>query len=87
MVIGLVLPIIMSLVLYFFVYRGDLVYGSFLSQLVRTGNMGRLLSVSVLPNLLVFFIAVNKERLLAARGIVTSTILYAIAVFVLRFLM
>ncbi len=85
--IGLLLPIIMSFALYYFLYRGDLTYWPFLNQMVKMGSIGKLLSISVLPNLIVFLIAVNKERLLAARGIVTSTVLYAVVVIALRFLL
>ncbi len=85
--IGLVLPLIMSFVLYYFLYRGDLTYWPFLDQMINMGSIGKLMSISVLPNLIVFLIAVNKERLLAARGIVTSTIVYAIVVIALRFLL
>jgi hypothetical protein len=41
----------------------------------------------VLPNLIIFFIAINKERLLAARGIVTATLVYAIVVLVFKFML
>lgn len=85
--IGVLLPMLMSFVLYYFLYRGDLSYWPFLNQMIKIGSIGKLLSISVLPNLIVFLIAINKERLLAARGIVTSTILYAIVVIVLRFLL
>ncbi len=87
LLIGIVLPIIMSFALYYFLYRGGLTYWPFLDQMIKIGSIGKLLSISVLPNLIVFLIAINKERLLAARGIVTATILYAIVVIVLRFLL
>lgn len=84
--IGVVLPIIMSFALYYFVYKGGLSYWPFIEQMINIGSIGKLLSISVLPNLIIFLIAINKERLLAARGIVTSTILYAIVVIAFRFL-
>ncbi|MCG8582771.1 MAG: hypothetical protein MI866_22800 [Bacteroidales bacterium] len=85
--IGAILPIIMSFALYYFVYKGDMNYWPFINQMINMGSIGKLLSISVLPNLIVFLIAINKERLLAARGIVTSTILYAIVVIAFRFLL
>ncbi len=87
MLVGLILPIVMSFALYYFLYRGDLMFWPFVHQMVKMGSIGKLLSISVLPNLVVFLIAINKERLLAARGIVTATVLYAILVIVLRFLL
>lgn len=86
MLIGVLLPIIMSFALYYFLYRGELEFLPFLHQMVQIGSIGKLLSISVLPNLVVFLIAINKERLLAARGIVTSTIIYAIIVIAFRLL-
>ncbi len=85
--VGLILPLIMSFILYLSLYRGELEYVAFLSQLINMGSIGKLLSISVLPNLVVFFIAINLERLLAARGIVTSTVLYAVVVLVFKFLL
>lgn len=87
LIVGLVLPIIMSFALYYFLYHGGLEYLPFIEQMVSMGSIGKLLSISVLPNLVVFLIAINLERLLAARGIVTATILYAIVVIVIRFLL
>jgi len=85
--IGLVLPVLMAFILFRFVYHGELDFLPFLNQLVQMGSIGKLLSISVLPNLIVFLIAINRERLLAARGIVTITVVYAVTVILLRFLM
>lgn len=85
--LGIVVPIIMSVVLYTTLYKGDLAFMPFLSEMIRMGSIGKLLSVSALPNLILFFIAINKERLLAARGIVTATLLYAIVVIAFKFML
>lgn len=85
--VGIVLPVIMSFILYFVLYKGELNYYDFLFQLIRMGSIGKLLSISVLPNLIVFLIAINLERLLAARGIVTATLLYVLLVVVFKFLL
>lgn len=86
-IIGLLLPMLMSLIMYFSLYKGDLSFFAFLEELLRIGSIGKLLSISVLPNLIVFFIAINKERLLAARGIVTATLVYAIVVLFIKFML
>jgi len=85
--VGLALPLVMSFILYFSLYKGDLEYMPFLNQLINMGSIGKLLSISVLPNLVVFLIAINRERLLAARGIVTATVLYALVVIIFKFLL
>lgn len=85
--IGLIVPIIMSVILYYSLYKGELAYLSFLSQLIKMGSIGKLLSISVLPNLILFFIAANRERLLAARGIVTATLVYTVVVLIFKFML
>ncbi len=83
----MIIPVLMSVLLYSSLYEGEKGYWAFLSELVRIGSIGKLLSISVLPNLIVFFIAINKERLLAARGIVTATLIYAIIVLIFKFML
>jgi len=85
-IIGLILPMIMSVILYWSVYKGQLEFVTFLDRLIERGSIGKLLSISVLPNLIVFFVAINLERLLAARGIVTATLVYAVVVLVFKFM-
>lgn len=85
-ILGLLLPVIMSVILYLSLYSGELEFIAFLSRLVKMGSIGKLLSISVLPNLIVFFIAINRERLLAARGIVTSTLVYVVVVLIFKFM-
>jgi hypothetical protein len=86
LIIGLSLPLLFGLLLYQGKYHGDLELLAFLKAMFRLNSLGKLVSVSVLPNLLMFFIAIWTERLLAARGIVIATLLYAIATIVLWFL-
>ena len=85
-IIGIVLPLITAVLLYFFMYKGQLEPLDFLSELMKLNGLGKFLSISVLSNLIVFLIAVNTERLLAARGIVTATLLYGLVVIVFKFL-
>lgn len=85
LLIGLVLPIITTYLIFYFRFGDTMEYGEFINQLIRAQGLTKLLSVSVLPNLLFFLLAIKLERLLAARGIVTATLLYAIAVIILRF--
>jgi len=85
LLIGLILPIITTYLIFYFRFGDTMGYGEFMSQLTQAHGLTKLLSLSVLPNLLFFLLAIKLERLLAARGIVTATLLYAIAVIVLRF--
>lgn len=81
--IGLLVPVIAVWILFKSRYYGGLDFGEFLWGMFRLQSLGKLVSISVLPNLLVFFIAIWKERLLAARGIVMATMLYTIVVVVI----
>ncbi len=83
--IGLILPILFSLVLFKTRYYGDLEFWPFLMGMFKLQSLGKLVSISVLPNLLVFFIAIWKERLLAARGVVMATMVYTLGVVAIWF--
>ncbi len=84
--VGITLPIVFSVLLFHGRYEGDLGFGEFLITMFQLQSLGKLVSVSVLPNLLVFFLAIWTERLLAARGIVFATMIYTVATVVLYFL-
>lgn len=86
-VAGFVVPLLTSFLLFSFAYYGDLNYGGFLDALMKTNNLARLLAVCALPNLIIFFAAINFEKLLMARGIVMSTLIIALLVVVFRFLL
>ena len=83
LIAGLVLPVLFSVLLYLGRYQGDLEFGEFLVAMFRIQGLGKLVSISVLPNLLLFFIAIWTDRLVAARGIVMATLIYAVGTFVL----
>ncbi len=85
LVLGLVIPALTSYLLYAYAYHGQLDFVDFLKGLMQMHNISRLLAICALPNLILFFIAINFERLLAARGIVTATVILGILVVVSRF--
>ena len=84
--VGMALPVVFSFLLFQGRYQGDLGFGEFLKTMFQLQSLGKLVSVSVLPNLLVFFLAIWTERLLAARGIVMATLIYTVATVILYFL-
>ncbi len=85
-VIGLIVPLLFSYLLFQGRYQGDLAFIDFVKAMFQLHSLGKLVSVSVLPNLLVFFVAIWTERLLAARGIVIATLVYTLATVLLYFL-
>ena len=86
LLIGLILPVLFSVLLYNGRYQGDMEFGPFLMAMFDIQSLGKLVSVSVLPNLLVFFIAIWTNRLFAARGILFATIIYGVGTVILWFL-
>ncbi len=85
LLIGIVLPLITSYLIFYFRFGDTLSIQEFIDGLIKVHSFTKLLSVSVIPNLIFFTIAIKLERLLAARGIVTATVLYAVAIIILRF--
>ncbi len=84
LVLGLVVPALTSYLLYAFAYHGQLDFGGFIQGLMLTSNISRLLAICALPNLILFLIAINMDRLLAARGVVTATVILGVLVAILR---
>ncbi len=87
LIIGIILPLITSWLIFYFRFGDRLEVNEFIDQLTRAGGFTKLLSLSVIPNLALFLLAIKLDRLLAARGIVTATVLYAIITIVLRFIL
>jgi len=86
LVAGLILPMVMSYLIYKFRYFGDKDYFDFIKGMITLQSLGKLLSLSVLPNLLLFFLAIWSERLLAARGVLIATVLYGLVTLVMALL-
>lgn len=54
-------------------------------QLVQQGELyGKVIALSALPNLLVFFVFIKKKQDYRARGVLMATILTALITFVLK---
>ena len=86
-VVGLVMPLFISYLIYHFRFARAEDFTSFLKALMAVESLGKLLSLSVMPNLLFFFIGIWSDRLLAARGVLIATVLYglvAVLLFLIR---
>ena len=77
-IIGLVLPPIATFGFYTARYFGELSYFEFLQVLFNFHSLGKLISISVLPNLFVFLVALKLNYLWVVRGILISTVIYAV---------
>lgn len=83
---GLVFPLLISYLIYRLRFLGGRSYLDFIQVLISIQSFGKLLSISVFPNLLLFFAAIWSNRLLAARGVLIATVLYALVTIALALL-
>jgi len=82
---GLVVPLITFLVL-FLILKGNYTFSDFFNRAVDRHILTKFLSLSVLPNLLLFFLFIRKDFLLSARGVLAATLLEAFLILVLQIL-
>ena len=83
LIAGLVLPLITLVLVWVIRYEGGL--GEFLSSFQRIGVLSKVISLSVIPNLLLFFIFIWTNRTFSARGVIFATLVVAMVMLVLKF--
>ncbi len=79
---GLVLPALTLLVIW--MVKSDLGLGEFLKQFQQMGMLAKLVSLSAIPNLLLFFLFIWTNRNFSARGVVFATLLLACIMGILK---
>lgn len=83
-VVGLVSPFVaFSVYVLFFL---DLDLFETLYKIVEANKLPHIISLSLLINLLIFFMKIKTNRDHAARGVLGSTILYGFLIVVLKFI-
>jgi heme/copper-type cytochrome/quinol oxidase subunit 4 len=80
LLLGLVSPVILLTVFYLINYTHISFYG-FLSKYMEYNALIPLFSLCAIVNLGLFFLFIHYEKYYAARGIIFSTLIYAIIVF------
>lgn len=83
---GFALPVISLIVIYFSIYNGQNFF-SFFEILWIQGNISRVLSLALLPNLGLFFIFIWTNKLKSAQGVLGVTIALAFIIIILRFVL
>ena len=83
MIPGLVLPVITLLVIWIVRFEGGL--GEFLSSFQQMHMLSKVVSLSAVPNLLLFFIFIWTNRNYSARGVIFATLVVAAVMLVLKF--
>ena len=80
---GIFVPIITFVIVYF-VMSGNQTLNDYLQRLFDRNLQGHFISISVIPNLLVFFIFIWLYKMKAARGVLLSTFLWAFLILAIR---
>jgi hypothetical protein len=86
LVSGLLAPLLGFVVVYLFAFRG-MHFQEYIELLVYHKQLSAVISLSVIPNLLLFFIFIWLNYLYSARGVLASTIIFAGIVVVTKFLL
>lgn len=82
--VGIIAPIV-ACVVYVLFYREDEL-GYFFDNLVTSRNLPSIISLSLLINLVIFFMNIQTNRDNQARGILFATILYGAVIVILKFI-
>lgn len=82
---GLLLPILTFVGIYLALYNGKN-FVDFVEITWLQGNMSRVLSLAMLPNLGLFFAFIWTNKLKSAQGVLGVTIVLAFAIIILRFI-
>ena len=85
MIFGLILPVI-ALACYYFARYSGLSLVDFMRVYKNLGILTHIISLSVLPNLLLFFLFIRQDLLKSARGVLLATFLFTFVVLILRIL-
>lgn len=81
---GIIIPIV-SIFLVYFIKFPQFETIELLKYLTEADALTKLASLCVIPNAVLFFIFIYRNKLLSARGILMATMIYAILIFVAKF--
>ena len=83
LVSGLLLPPLSFCILYL-VLKENYTFIDFFNRAIDLHVITKFLSISVIPNLLLFFLFIRKDFLLSARGVLGATLLEAFLILMLQ---
>lgn len=86
-VIGLVMSVISIIAFYLIQFNGR-DFSSYLTTLFRTKSLfAPLLSLAGIPNLVIFYLFINKEKYKTAKGLILATFILVLAVILIKVLL
>jgi hypothetical protein len=84
---GIVLPVLTSYVIYLTKYQGQYSFWEFTKALIALHTLGKMISISVLANLIVFILTITYEKYILAKGLVIATFVWVLVVLGVKFLL
>lgn len=84
LIAGIAVPVI-ALSIYYYLRSDGLGFANFLKVYKNLGILTHIVSLSVLPDLLVFFLFIQLKMLKSARGVLMATFLFTFMVLGIRF--
>jgi hypothetical protein len=82
---GLLVPLL-ALVIFYFISSHDTAFPEFIKFIVSRKKLSSLISLSLVPDLLVFFIFIWLNYLYSARGVLAAVFIFALIVVLTKFL-
>lgn len=82
--LGLLVPIIFFLIYFLFRFK-DISFSYYLQFLVQTGKYIHVISFAVFSNFIPFMFFVRSNRFKSGRGVISITIIFVIALFIMQF--
>jgi hypothetical protein len=83
---GLILPLIVGLIVFLFSH-GQQTLLSYILRIVASNIITHAITICVFPNILIFLLFNRFDMLGASRGVLAITIVWAVTVFALKFLL
>lgn len=84
-IMGLVVPALAFLIFYVWSFS-RVSFSYFIEYALQVAAVSKILSLSLLPNLLVFFLYIWKNYYLTSRGILMSTFFWTFTIIIIKFL-
>lgn len=85
-VLGLFVPVVCVLLFYLVKHPAKSFY-DFLVLVTQMNVMSPILSLCALPNLGIFYLFINREWWYSSRGVLLATLLWAVLVFTVKFML
>ncbi len=86
LILGFLAPLLGFIVIYAVAFRG-MNLSEYVDLLIYNKKLSSIISLSVIPNLLLFFIFIWLNYLYSARGVLASTLIFALLVVLTKFIL